>query len=64
MAADIINLNKARKARDKAAKAGKAAENRAAYGRTKGEKAHGISLAEKARQLLDNAKRDRDRDPK
>ncbi|MEI6283236.1 MAG: DUF4169 family protein [Alphaproteobacteria bacterium] len=60
MADDVINLNKARKARDKAAKETKAAQNRAGFGRTKGEKAHGISLAEKVKRALDDAKRDRD----
>jgi len=60
MSGEIINLNKARKARDKAAKDAKAAENRAGFGRTKGEKAKAMTLAQKARQLLDDAKRDRD----
>ncbi len=60
MADNVINLNKARKARDKAAKNAKAAENRAGHGRTKGEKAKGISMAEKLKQVLDDAKRDRD----
>jgi len=36
--ADIINLNKARKARAKDAKAKKSAENRIRHGRTKAEK--------------------------
>jgi hypothetical protein len=60
MSGDVINLNKARKARDKAAKDAAAAQNRVGFGRTKGEKAKGISLAQKARQLLDDSKRDRD----
>ncbi len=60
MAGNVINLSKARKARDKAAKQTQAAHNRAGFGRTKGEKAHGISLAEKVKRVLDDAKRDRD----
>jgi hypothetical protein len=60
MSGEIINLNKARKARDKAAKDAKAAENRAGFGRTKSDKAKAMTLAQKARQLLDDAKRDRD----
>jgi hypothetical protein len=60
MSGEIINLNKARKARDKAAKDAKAAQNRASFGRTTGEKAKAMSIAQKARQMLDDAKRDRD----
>jgi hypothetical protein len=61
MAGEIINLNKARKARDKAAKTKQAAHNRAAFGRDKSEKARALSLAEKLKQALDAAKRDPDR---
>jgi hypothetical protein len=61
MAGEIINLNKARKARNKAAKTQEAAQNRAAFGRDKGEKARALSLAEKLKQALDAAKRDPDR---
>ncbi|WP_423606392.1 DUF4169 family protein [Sphingomonas sp. MS122] len=45
--ADIINLNKARKAKARAAAAAKAVENRASFGRTKAEKAR--DAAERAR---------------
>ncbi len=38
MTADIVNLNKARKARDRAEAVKRAAENRAKFGRTKYEK--------------------------
>jgi hypothetical protein len=55
---DVINLNKARKERDKAAKATGASANRAKFGQTKGEKAVGISLAQKVKQALDAAKRE------
>jgi adenylosuccinate lyase len=61
MAADIINLNKARKARDKAAKGAKAQQNRVAFGRTKGQKTETASLADKLKRTLDDAKRDPDR---
>jgi hypothetical protein len=61
MAGEIINLNKARKARDKAAKTKEAAQNRVAFGRHKGEKAKTMSIAEKLKQALDAAKRDPDR---
>lgn len=56
--ADIINLNKARKAKAKAAEAAKAVENRARFGRTKAEKAH--DEAERARMDagLDQSKLD------
>ena len=56
--AEIVNLNKARKARVKA-EGGKAAEaNRAKFGRTKAEKER--DAAERARRdaLLDGAKRE------
>ena len=61
MTGDVINLNRARKARAKAAGKAKAAENRVAFGRTKGEKALATSLADKRRRALDDAKRDPDR---
>jgi hypothetical protein len=60
MSDKIVNLNQARKDREKAQRAAKAAENRARFGQTKGEKAHGMTLAEKLKQALDAAKRDRD----
>ncbi len=49
--AEIINLNKARKARDKADAKAKAAENRAIHGRTKGERT--LAEAEKAHRERD-----------
>jgi adenylosuccinate lyase len=61
MTGDVINLNKARKARAKAAEKAKAEQNRAGFGRTKGQKAIGITLAEKLKRALDDAKRDPDR---
>ena len=59
MADKIVNLNQARKDRAKAQRSAKAAENRALFGQTKGEKAKTMSLAQKVRQALDAAKRDR-----
>jgi len=56
--AEIVNLNKARKARAKAEDQAKAASNRAKHGRTGAGKA--ADEAENARRakLLDGAKRD------
>ncbi len=56
--ADILNLNKARKARAKAQTAAKAVENRAKFGRTKAQKA--ADDAERARiaENLDGARRE------
>jgi len=56
--ADILNLNKARKARAKAQSAAKAVENRAKFGRTKAQKA--ADDAERARisENLDGAQRE------
>ena len=56
---ELINLNKARNDRDKAAKTAKASENRARFGQTRGEKAKAMTLAEKVKQTLDNARRDK-----
>ncbi|WP_439571727.1 DUF4169 family protein [Sphingomonas sp.] len=56
--ADILNLNKARKARAKAQATAKAVENRAKFGRTKAQKA--ADEAERARisENLDGARRE------
>lgn len=56
--AEIINLNKARKARARTQRELRAQENRARFGRTRAEKE--AETAEKARigRLLDDAKRD------
>ena len=59
MTDNIVNLNKARKEREKAVRAAKAEENRARFGQTKGGKAKTLSIAEKLKQVLDSAKRDR-----
>lgn len=52
MTVEIVNLNKARKARARDAAKARAAENRVAFGRTKAEKAKaGSETARAARQL-------------
>lgn len=56
--AEPINLNKARKARDKAQAKATAAENRVRFGRTKGEKTVSKLEAERARRDLEGKKRD------
>lgn len=58
MMADLMNLNKARKAKDKAAAKSRATRNRVAFGRTKGEKAKAAHEAEAATRTLEGAKRD------
>ncbi len=55
---EIINLNRARKARDKAEAKATAAANRAAHGRTKGEKRAADAERARVRKLLDQAKRE------
>nr|WP_295107127.1 DUF4169 family protein [uncultured Caulobacter sp.] len=56
--ADIVNLNQARKAKAKADDRARAAENRAKFGRTKGEKTLDAARADKQRRHLDGAKRE------
>ena len=57
--AEPINLNQARKAREKAAKTAKAGENRAKFGRTPLQKALDAAEAEIRNSKLDGAKRDK-----
>ena len=56
--AELINFNKARKARTKAADKSVAAENRVKFGRTKGEKAVLKLETERARRDLEGKKRE------
>jgi len=56
--AEPINLNKARKAKARAADKAQAAENRVRFGRTKGEKAVSKLEAERDRRGLDAKKRE------
>ena len=56
--AEIVNLNRARKARDRAADRATAAENRARHGRTKAERLKAQTEAERLRATLDGARRE------
>lgn len=56
--AEIINLNRARKAKARAAKETTAAANRAKHGRTKAERAKDRLEAERAGKVLDDSKRE------
>ena len=56
--AELINLNKARKVRERSAAKAQAAENRTKHGRTKGEKTVTKLEAERANRDLDGAKRE------
>jgi hypothetical protein len=58
MAAEIINLNRARKAKAKAKKASQAEQNRVLHGTPKHLKRLGKTRAEKARRDLDAHKKD------
>jgi hypothetical protein len=53
-----INLNKARKARAKAAKEAEAAANRVKHGRTKAEKLAAEAEAQRAARRLDDSRRE------
>jgi len=55
--AEPINLNKARKARERAADKAAAAENRVRFGRSKAEKTVSKLEVERARRALDDKKR-------
>ena len=57
--ADVINLNRARKAKAKAAGRQAAVENRARFGRTGADKALEAARKAKADQALDGAKLDK-----
>jgi hypothetical protein len=56
--ADPINLNKARKARDKQRRTEEARENRVLFGRTKAEKIETAASKARIERALDGAKRD------
>jgi hypothetical protein len=56
--AEIVNLNRARKAKARDAAETKAAENRAKYGQTKAECARLASEKAKLRAVIDGAKRE------
>ncbi len=56
--AEIINLNRARKAQAKADSEAKAAANRTKHGRTKAEKLGASAEVERAAKRLDETKRE------
>jgi hypothetical protein len=56
--AELINLNKARKAKAKAAGKAQASENRVRFGQAKGEKAVAKLEAERARRELEGKRRE------
>ncbi len=55
---DLVNLNRARKARDKAAARAQSASNRIVHGLTKGERAEMEAEAERRAHTLDGARRE------
>lgn len=55
---DVVNFNKAKKARAKQDAKSQAVANRAKFGRTKGQKALETAEAAKVVRLLDGAKRE------
>lgn len=57
--AEIVNLNRARKAKARSEAKTTAAANRAAFGRTKAEKQAATAEAERRARDLDGAKRER-----
>lgn len=59
---EIVNLNRARKDRDKAARAAQAATNRVAHGRTKAERAAAERERDRASTTLDGHRRDKGED--
>jgi hypothetical protein len=56
--AEIVNLNRARKAKAREDAAATAAVNRTAFGRTKAQKAHNAALEAKRQTTLDQARRE------
>jgi len=56
--ADPINLNRARKAKSRAADQARAAENRVRFGRTKAQKLSAKAEAERLARILDQTRRD------
>lgn len=55
---EIINLNRVRKTRAKAAQAGEASVNRAAFGQTKAERQKAQAERDRIQAVLDGAKRE------
>lgn len=57
---DLVNFNKARKAKTKAVAAATAEANRTKFGRTKAEKARDRTEATRTAKLVDGARLERD----
>jgi hypothetical protein len=57
--AEIVNLNRARKAQKRISEERQAEANRVKFGRTKAEKKHDRTIAQKLDQDLDGKKRDK-----
>ncbi|HEY8565589.1 MAG TPA: DUF4169 family protein [Beijerinckiaceae bacterium] len=60
--AEIINLNRARKAKARAEKDAKAEANRARHGRTKAERTQAEAADDRVQRQLDHHKLNRDED--
>lgn len=58
--AEIVNLRLARKARARADAAARAAENRARFGRSAGQRARDAAAAERLERTVEGARRERD----
>jgi len=58
---EVVNLNRARKARARAEAAAQAAANRVRHGRTKAEKVNDRRAEARRQALLDGAKREGDK---
>lgn len=56
--ADVVNLNRARKAKARETKEAQAMANRAAFGRTKAQKSRDAEEATRRDALLDGARRE------
>lgn len=59
MSDNVVNFNKARKAKARSDKEKRAAENRVKFGRRKSDKKKAAVLVEKQKKLLDGHKRDK-----
>lgn len=62
--AEVVNLRQARKQRDRAAAETEAGQNRARFGRTKGEKSHNKKVRSQIDATLDSARLDKDETPR
>lgn len=58
MSAEIVNLRKARKVKERAAKERRAAENRVVHGRSKADRERDADAKARVRRELDGARRE------